>query len=260
MTMNIKIIIAGAAILTAATAFAVAQTTPGTPPSGSGTHSRTRGAVATPAPAPARPAAASARTQQPAPAARPAPRDQRLAMAIPDAKGYRRLILLRALDKITGRAIDLAAPAGRTVTFATLSIVARYCHARPPDEPPDSSAFLQIRELKPNEPPVTVFSGWMFAASPSINGLEHPVYDVWVISCITDEPAPAPPPPPVVARAHRPSVSAAPDSIPPGATVTPAPDGGGAAPSETALPEAAPQPDIDEPVEEDVGVGDLPSR
>src|SRR6185295_7991728 len=110
-------------------------------------------------------------------------------------------------DKITGRAIDVVAPAGRPVQFATLQITARYCHKVPPSEPPESSAFLQIRELKPNEPPVTVFSGWMFASSPSINALEHAVYDVWVTACITDEPEPPPPAPPVVARAHRPTVS-----------------------------------------------------
>jgi hypothetical protein len=246
-----KAIIAGAAILAAATALAVAQTT-GTGPAGSGTHSRTRGAV--PAAASARPATPATRAQQPAPA-RPAPRDRHLSLAVPDAKGFHRVVFLRALDKITGRAVDLVAPAGRTVQFATLSIVARYCHARPPEEPPDSSAFLQIRELKPNEAPVTVFSGWMFAASPSINGLEHPVYDVWVIRCITDEPAPPPPAPPVVAKAHRPpAISGAPDSVPPGATVSPAPGDG------APVPDVAPQPELDEPVEEDVGVGELPSR
>lgn len=259
--MSIKVASVAVALVALATAFALAQA-PETeaPATGSGTHSRSRGAVTTPTPAP-RTSSPSSRAQQATP--RPASRDQRLALAIPDAKGYRRVILLRALDKITGRAVDLTAPAGRTVRFATLSIAARFCHKRPPEEPPDSSAFLQIRELKPNEAPVTVFSGWMFAASPSINALEHPVYDVWVINCITDEPAPPPSAPPVVARAHRPTVSAEPGSIPPGAQVTPSPPAEEApapSPAPAPAPETAPQPGIDEPVEEDVGVGDLPPR
>ena len=102
------------------------------------------------------------------------PHDPRLALAVPDAKGFHRLVILRALDKITGRAIDVVAPAGRAVKFATLSITARYCHKVPPEEPPESSAFLQIQELKPGEPAVLVFSGWMFASTPSANGLGAP--------------------------------------------------------------------------------------
>lgn len=118
--------------------------------------------------------------------------------AIPGADGIRRMAILRALDKTTGRAVSLNAPAGIPINFGTLTITVRYCYTVPPEEPPQTNAFLQIdeRELNIGEPH-RIFSGWMFASSPAINGLEHGVYDVWVITCRTDAPPPAPPELPV---------------------------------------------------------------
>jgi hypothetical protein len=112
-----------------------------------------------------------------------------LASAKPDAHGVKRMAVLRGLDKITGRAIEINAPAGVPVRFGTLSIIAQYCYTVPPEEPPETTAFLQIDEIKPGEDTKQLFSGWMFASTPALNGLEHPVYDVWVITCKTDEPA-----------------------------------------------------------------------
>jgi hypothetical protein len=115
-----------------------------------------------------------------------------LADAAPDAHGVRRMVVLRGLDKITGRAIDINAPAGVPVNFGTLIMTARYCYTVPPEEPPETTAFLQIDEAaKKGEPAKRLFSGWMFASTPALNALEHSVYDVWVITCKTDEPAPA---------------------------------------------------------------------
>src|SRR5262249_46645525 len=90
---------------------------------------------------------------------------------------------------VTGRAIDISAPAGVAVPFGSLAITVRYCYTVPPEEPPETSAFLQIDDGKPGETKKRVFSGWMFASTPALNGLEHPVYDVWVITCKTEEPA-----------------------------------------------------------------------
>ena len=117
-------------------------------------------------------------------------------LTIADAKagkdGIKRLVMLRGLDKITGRAIDIAAPAGVPVRFGTLSITSRYCYTVPPEEPPETAAFLQIDEqAKSGDKPEHKFSGWMFASTPALNGLEHPVYDVWVITCKIDQPAKA---------------------------------------------------------------------
>ena len=116
-----------------------------------------------------------------------------IADAVPDSRGIKRMVVLRGLDKITGRAIDVDAPAGVPVRFGSLSITARTCYTVPPEEPPETSAFLQIDDGLPGEPPKRLFSGWMFASTPALNALEHAVYDVWVITCKTEEPAPVAP-------------------------------------------------------------------
>lgn len=91
--------------------------------------------------------------------------------------------ILQALDKVTARVSTIEAPVGQPVHFGTLEIVARTCDKRPPEETPESAAFLDIWELRPGEPAVSVFRGWMFASSPALSAMEHPVYDVWVIDC-----------------------------------------------------------------------------
>jgi hypothetical protein len=96
--------------------------------------------------------------------------------------------VLRGLDKITARVSTFVAPIGQPVQFGTLSIVARACRERPQTETPESAAYLEIQETKPDEGTVMLFHGWMFASSPALSALEHPVYDVWVISCKTAVP------------------------------------------------------------------------
>jgi hypothetical protein len=108
--------------------------------------------------------------------------------AIPGKDGIKRLWALRGLDKITGRPVNIFAPIGRPVKFATLTITARYCYSTPQSEPPETTAFVQITDDRPDQPERKLFSGWMLASSPSLNGVEHPLYDVWVISCITNLP------------------------------------------------------------------------
>lgn len=92
-------------------------------------------------------------------------------------------VVLQGLDKVTAKVERLEAPVGTFIRFGNLEIVARQCDKRPPEEPPESAAFLDITEAKPGETPVPVFRGWMFASSPALNPLEHPVYDVWVLDC-----------------------------------------------------------------------------
>lgn len=92
-------------------------------------------------------------------------------------------VVLQGLDKVTARVQKFEVAIGEAVTFGTLQITIRACDRTPPTEPPESAAFLDIYESRPGEPSVDLFHGWMFASSPALNALEHPVYDVWVLEC-----------------------------------------------------------------------------
>jgi hypothetical protein len=100
---------------------------------------------------------------------------------------------LRTLDKITARTMTFEADVGSTVKFGPLFIKIRSCHKAPPIEQPESAAFLQIWEnsLK-DKTPQWVFSGWMFASSPALSPMDHPVYDVWVLDCLAQKTGTAP--------------------------------------------------------------------
>ncbi len=101
--------------------------------------------------------------------------------------------VLQALDKVTARISVLQVPIDGTVSFGTLAITARACHKAPPEEPPENAAFLEIVEVRRDEPSRSLFSGWMFSSSPGLSTLEHPVYDVWVVDCASGGAAAAPP-------------------------------------------------------------------
>jgi len=92
-------------------------------------------------------------------------------------------LMMRGLDKITGRPTSITAEIGKPVHFATLTITARYCYSTPASETPETAAFVQIEDHRPDQPARRVFSGWMYASSPGLNAVEHPLYDVWAISC-----------------------------------------------------------------------------
>ncbi len=96
--------------------------------------------------------------------------------------------VLQGLDKVTARVSTIEAPLDESVRFGSLEIVARSCQEAPPEEPPESAAFLEIVDARPDQEPVTVFTGWMFASTPALSALEHPVYDVWVVDCKAAEP------------------------------------------------------------------------
>ncbi len=141
-------------------------------------------------------AGASIAAAQPKPAATPpaqAPAQARQADAPeapppPLASAPGTILMLRGLDKITGKPTDISAPIGKPVHFATLTITARYCYSTPASETPETSAFLQIEDHRPDQAAKRVFSGWMYASSPGLNGMEHPLYDVWVINCSNGAP------------------------------------------------------------------------
>jgi hypothetical protein len=101
---------------------------------------------------------------------------------------------LQLLNKITARISTKLVPVGGGTEFGTLELRVHYCAYRPPEEPPENVAFIMIfdngyAEKKPKKAQKAqkaLFSGWMFASSPAISGLEHPVYDVTLLSCHKD--------------------------------------------------------------------------
>ena len=87
------------------------------------------------------------------------------------------------LDKITGRIIAFDVAIDETVQFGSLQITPRACYTRPETEAPLTSGFTEVDEVSSNNEFKRIFSGWMFAASPGLHGVEHPVYDVWLTDC-----------------------------------------------------------------------------
>lgn len=96
-------------------------------------------------------------------------------------------VRLQGLNKVTARISPIDAPFGAVMRFGNLEVIARRCWQAPPEAQPESAALLEIRELKSGEGPVTVFHGWMFASTPALSALEHPVYDVTVLTCLQME-------------------------------------------------------------------------
>jgi len=115
------------------------------------------------------------------------------------------------LDKITGRIISFDAAVNETVQFGALQVTARACYTRPPTEATNTDAFVEVDEVTLKGEIKRIFTGWMFASSPGLHAIEHPIYDVWLTDCASPQgppapqasvppPAAAPPPPRLPAR------------------------------------------------------------
>ena len=89
-------------------------------------------------------------------------------------------VKLQALDKVNAQAAALTVKVGQTATFGSLSITAKACVVRPPDQPADAAAFLDITDSHPDS---ANFDGWLLQAEPSLSMLQHPVYDLRVTGC-----------------------------------------------------------------------------
>jgi hypothetical protein len=87
------------------------------------------------------------------------------------------------LDKITGRIISFDVAINETVQFGALQVTPRVCYTRPPTETPNTDAFVEVDEVTLQGEIKRIFTGWMFAASPGLHAVEHPIYDVWVTDC-----------------------------------------------------------------------------
>jgi len=134
------------------------------------------------------------------------------------------------LDKITGRIVSFEVGIDETVQFGALQMTARVCFTKPPTETPNTTSFVEVQESGPDGKSRQVFSGWMFAASPGLHGLEHPVYDIWLVDCkggteVIAEPKDVVEEPPVQDAARGPGDPAQPGDImsPAGGQVAPPP-------------------------------------
>jgi hypothetical protein len=87
------------------------------------------------------------------------------------------------LDKITGRIITFDVAINETVQFGALQVTPRVCYTRPPSETANTDSFIEVDEVTLQGEVRRVFTGWMFAASPGLNAVEHPIYDVWLSDC-----------------------------------------------------------------------------
>jgi hypothetical protein len=120
--------------------------------------------------------------------------------------------MLQALDKITARVKRLPIHVGQVGKFGTLSILVDACRKAPPEDSPESAAFLKITDGK-SDAPQTVFSGWMFASSPALSAMDHPVYDISVVDCTSDTIAPASSAAPAPAPAPAPAIKSPPPPV-----------------------------------------------
>lgn len=91
--------------------------------------------------------------------------------------------VLQGLNKVTGKISKLDGLTGTVMRFGNLEIIAHRCWKSNPEDTPENAALLEISELKPGEAPTRIFLGWMFSSSPGLSGLEHPVYDITLLSC-----------------------------------------------------------------------------
>ena len=87
------------------------------------------------------------------------------------------------LDKITGRIVSFEVAIDETVQFGGLQMTPKVCYTRPPTENPNTTSFVEVDEVTLESKVRRIFTGWMFASSPGLHAVEHPVYDIWLVEC-----------------------------------------------------------------------------
>lgn len=96
------------------------------------------------------------------------------------------IAVFAALDKVTARIKPLEIRIGETEQFGALKVTPRVCHTRPPTEAPLTAAFVEVDEVQLDGEVTRIFTGWMYAQSPGLHAVEHPVFDVWLTDCKTE--------------------------------------------------------------------------
>lgn len=101
----------------------------------------------------------------------------------PEQKIANKTAVFSGLDKITGRIISFDVSINETVQFGALRITPRACYTRPENETQNTTGFVEVQEIALDGSIKPLFGGWMFAASPGLHGIEHPIYDAWLTDC-----------------------------------------------------------------------------
>jgi hypothetical protein len=118
-----------------------------------------------------------------APAAPAAPQTDEVVVEPPPQRIANPTAVFEGLDKITGRTTTFDVAINETVQFGALQVTPRVCYSRPPTETPQTDSFVEIDEVTLEGKIRRIFTGWMFAASPGLHAVEHPIYDVWLTDC-----------------------------------------------------------------------------
>ncbi len=164
--------------------------------------------------------------------ATPAPPNDEVVIAPPTQKIPNNTAVFSGLDKITGRIISFDVALNETVQFGALQVTPRVCYTRPPTETTNTDGFVEVDEITLQGEIKRIFTGWMFAATPGLHAIEHPIYDIWLADCkgpqqpqvaAAPEATPAPPPPPRQqqrqpqqrAKAPAPTAQPQPQQLPP---------------------------------------------
>ncbi len=122
-------------------------------------------------------------TPQPPAATAVQPPDDEVVVAPPPQRIANPTAVFSGLDKITGRITSFDVAINETVQFGALQVTPRVCYSRPPTETPQTDSFVEVDEVTLKGEIKRIFTGWMFAASPGLHAIEHPIYDVWLIDC-----------------------------------------------------------------------------
>jgi len=181
---------------------------------------------AAPLPGPQAPAAVLPSQRQPpggaATVAAVPPTDETIT-ELPSQKITNPTAVFSGLDKVTGRITSFDVAINETVQFGALQVTPRVCYTRPPTETPNTDAFVEVSEVTLQSEVKRIFGGWMFASSPGLHAVEHPIYDVWLTDCkggastvaSTSSPAPPPPAPRAAATQNTPAQRQSPNPTTP---------------------------------------------
>jgi len=140
----------------------------------------------------------------------------------PEQKIVNKKAVFSGLDKITGRIINFDVDIGEIVQFGALRVKPAACFTRPATEATNTDAFVEVEEITLQGEVKKIFSGWMFAASPGLHGVEHPIYDIWLTDCKAPDQTVAtqgdtlPPKPAQASAQKRQQTTRQPAPIPPG--------------------------------------------